>query len=581
MKTRILAAVLAGAMLFGLVACSSSATEESTASSTSSSADSSEEEVEESIYPDYLNMESDTPMVVDGEQITLKIMLNVGTYTTKSDIWFWEYLEQEHNIIIELEEVLDVNAAEQKNLAFSAGTDVDIFMKMSFSTTELVNYGVGEGQILDMNEYISEELTPNLLALMDTTDGLEAALTATDGGIYSTGAVSGKTYSDGAQTGSISDFRYNDAWLQELGMDIPETVDEFLDVLRGYATLGDDIIPFGGSWEWDNGMQVFATAVGVVTRQGVNSFINPTYYNDEASFIYGNQDVYQQILEWYNTMYEEGLISQDFFTLDTSATQALGKTGVFGVLSNTTSEYLGENFTDYLTLEPLVSDLNDTQIWGDSTGYITIGSFVINAETEYPELCVRFMDFFYDAENAVLAQFGPNAISQSDILYDMTQGWTIDEDHVYGYLDVADGTFTGTNNDYKLGYISAAAQFVGYFPSSLEIQSNVQGTFEYEEIALDLTTTNGVRRQGNWDNLVPYVVDPYPTITYFSEEESEIIADNGTVINTFATVEFAKFVTGEREITDEEMALYFEELDALGYQEYLAVYVAYDEEYFQ
>ena len=80
------------------------------------------------------------------------------------------------------------------------------------------------------------------------------------------------------------------------------------------------------------------------------------------------------------------------------------------------------------------------------------------------------------------------------------------------------------------------------------------------------------------DNLMPYRTDEvYPYLTFFSEEENNRITELSTVINAHIQEASAKFVTGARPFS--ELDAYFDELDALGFQEYLGYYKAAYETY--
>ena len=73
----------------------------------------------------------------------------------------------------------------------------------------------------------------------------------------------------------------------------------------------------------------------------------------------------------------------------------------------------------------------------------------------------------------------------------------------------------------------------------------------------------------------PYYVSPYPGNVFFPSNVVNRMTDLGSVINSYVESESAKFVTGVRALTDAELKIYFDNLDALGYQEYLKYYVDY------
>ena len=62
---------------------------------------------------------------------------------------------------------------------------------------------------------------------------------------------------------------------------------------------------------------------------------------------------------------------------------------------------------------------------------------------------------------------------------------------------------------------------------------------------------------------------------FFDAEVNERIIELQSLLNAYAESETAKFVTGARPLTEEELDAYFAELDELGYQEYLGYYRDY------
>ena len=69
------------------------------------------------------------------------------------------------------------------------------------------------------------------------------------------------------------------------------------------------------------------------------------------------------------------------------------------------------------------------------------------------------------------------------------------------------------------------------------------------------------------------VTEEFPAIVYFDAETQETVNDLYVTIKEFANTEAAKFITGERPI--EELSNYFDEIDALGAQEYIKIHQDY------
>ena len=54
--------------------------------------------------PEYMNMDSELPIVKDGETVTVKLVsLQADAYPSKpEDIWLWEYMRQAMNIDLQV-----------------------------------------------------------------------------------------------------------------------------------------------------------------------------------------------------------------------------------------------------------------------------------------------------------------------------------------------------------------------------------------------------------------------------------------------------------------------------------------------
>ena len=130
-------------------------------------------EAEESAYPEYLNLESDRPIVKEGNDITLKIV-TVREGIATSDInenYIVKFIEDKLNVNLEIEELTAENLEERKSLMMASNDLPDILINMQFTTSDIVRYGVDGEQFLPLSDYFSEELTPNILATLAENDG--------------------------------------------------------------------------------------------------------------------------------------------------------------------------------------------------------------------------------------------------------------------------------------------------------------------------------------------------------------------------------------------------------------------------
>ena len=143
-------------------------------------------EAKESNYPDYLNLDSFRPIVKEGEEVTLKVITKRESIATSdiSENWFVKFIEKELNIHLDIEEVSDSTVNERKNLMLASNDLPDLILNMNLTANDMVMYGSEGDQFLPMSDYISEELTPNLYALLQENERARIDNTTPDGKMY-------------------------------------------------------------------------------------------------------------------------------------------------------------------------------------------------------------------------------------------------------------------------------------------------------------------------------------------------------------------------------------------------------------
>lgn len=118
----------------------------------------------------------------------------------------------------------------------------DIVGQANLNALDVNEWG-SEGYLLDFNKY--RDLTPNMNTYFEQYPEAEAYMTAPDGGIYGLAKISLD------ETDRYSRTFINGVWLDNLGLEVPKTMDELYDVLTAFKEQdangnGDatDEIPF-------------------------------------------------------------------------------------------------------------------------------------------------------------------------------------------------------------------------------------------------------------------------------------------------------------------------------------------------
>lgn len=526
--------------------------------------------------PDYLNMESEFPLVHEGENITLRIaarQLDAGGGTVE-DIWLYRYIEETMNVQLEVEQILESALSERKNLMMASGDLPDIMLGFGFTPEELVRYGMGESMLLPINEYF--DYMPHLSAWMKEMPEIVSLISTPDGNAYTLPTIA----SEIGNIGQLGRLFINQQWLEQAGMETPTTLEQFTAMLRTFKEQHPDCIPLAGGDEAVDPRYYILNALGFLTIDPLG--LTPCV-RDGAATIPAGDPLYEEYLSIMHQYYTEGLISEEFFTIDATSVRAQIAQGEAGVIAE--PAYLSlpavEDFQNWWAVKPLTSAYHTQPQWL-AADLITIGGFAISADTEYPELCARLLDFWFSDLGWIYTWNGPMAGSADT--FGMVSGWQLSENGQLEYGDVANGTYA-SEWDYILANIAPwGTNARGNIANSIgrpEIQriNYIQEMCGVEVTLSEYNMSNGDDhyRAAVQENLYPYAVSGFPTILYFTEDESIAINDLLSVIEPHAKSETAKFITGVRAL--EEFDDYLAELEALGFSELLQYYTTAYENY--
>ena len=496
------------------------------------------------------------------EPVTLTVATQVDSaFALPENSWVWTFFEKELNLQFEVEQVTD--SANYNQLTFASGNMPDLYIAMNLTSMDVMNYGVAEGQLVALDEYIDNGSMPNLAKVYEQYPEARAKVTCPDGHIYSLGII---------RDDDLVDERtyWNVAMLEELGLQAPTTLDEFIDVLYAVKErYGENTYPMLGGYESYNPMGILLNAFGYLTRDSKGLSI--AMRNGTPVFPYGDREAFGDFLTLMNQFYKDGIISPDFFTMDNTTYKAQALENDTFIIPLAPYVIFAETFDNYDAIEPLTSKYSDTRAWPSGTSIVSCGNVAISTNCKNLDAALFFVDWMYDAENYVMTAYGPQA-SDADLLYGMTSGWTMDSEHYgYTYADMADKGFDN-NWDYWRGVIFG--WYEGQFGYDLKIETS-QAMAGYEPVGRVYNHDDGDDnyRETVIEHLQQYASAGYPTVAFFTAEETEGITDLKSVLESYAVPEIAKFITGSRSL--DELDAYFDELDNLGYQEYVGYYVDY------
>lgn len=568
---RLIALLLVVAALF--TACGQTATTETTAAAAENNNTATVAATEAaSQYPDYLNLDSAFPIVKDeyADEITLSVVIRMQSDAGEwEDLWICKYLKEKYNINLEVEYTYSDTNAERKNLMFASNELPDLMLNLQISNSEVVKYGVEEGLFLACDEYINETLTPNLYKYMSDSS-ISAACTATDGHVYTLPQI--KELTDDVD--SYPRVFINTAWLEAVGMDVPETLDEFVDAMYAIkeadpAGVGsDNLYPFGGGMDNNNLSWFLLNALGYnVNENGYGTKV--TLRDGQVVIPVYDMEVFQEYLKLMNQFWNDGIIAPTYFTIDSTEVNAQVLNGNTAMYNNTVY-ILGTDLdqTDWASCKPLTSDWQDTpEIPAASP--VGVGGFAISADTKYPELCMRLADAFYNNDTDMCAAF--------------YGGYGTDSEYSFGYLQreyiaETNGLAVPTEQlpegmtswNYIVKYLNGNTYPWGTMMTkeSMEKLAHSWGSTEYE--LSQRRTGDSYWRGTMFDNLIAYATESYPTTYYASNDVMQEINDLETVLNPYIKEQVALFITGKRDIS--EVDAFVAEMESMGMDRLLELY---------
>ncbi|MCL2834683.1 MAG: extracellular solute-binding protein [Treponema sp.] len=525
--------------------------------------------------PSYINLDGYRPIVKQGTNVTLSMMIRRETIA-KSDInsnWMPQFIKRILNVNLTIEETFADTYQERRNLALASNDLPDIMINQSLGPSDLVRYGTGEKMFLPLSDYFSNQLTPTINALLkDNPDGV-AFNTNPDGKMYTIG-----NYADATRY-PVADYRLfiNTKWMALAGINAPpKTVDSFIDMLRKFKALNPadvgakgKITPMIVANEHDR--RYFLNALGFVgpnsaSTWGTDPCIN---VNTKQITVPCGEPEWAEFLRIYNTMYTEGLIHQEYFTMAANRATARAQfaEGNAGVCVDA-APYVSmpDSFKDWISAVPLTSSVNQMAVAARAPN-VGVGTFIVSAKTKYPEVVMRLLDWMYTPEMGYISTNGPIA-GTADTLGIVGGIQLNDAKDYFTTLDVTAKKFD-SDWDYRVNAIAL----------SQETPRNTNGS--YINMMKALGVPNPQLREYNLnDGDDNYYVQCYNgqngyfytclPPAFLDLQQGTRAADLRSAIENHVKAETAKFVVGQRPLS--EIPAYFAELKAMGFDEYKAIY---------
>ncbi|MBQ4259176.1 MAG: extracellular solute-binding protein [Lachnospiraceae bacterium] len=525
MKKKLISMLLAAVMVLSVTACGQAEVVDSSVAS-DAVVESDVADAGEVVYP--LGAEDET-IKIAMMSYNFKI---AGDCTNIADTPFWEQYEKNLGVNLEVEMFETEDAF---NLMLAGGDLPDIIMW----GPELTNGG-REGMLED--EIITtlswdelEKWAPDYAAEVKANDTVRKMLTMSNGEIVGFG-----NWSADDRMRSTNGLIVRGDWMDELGIENPTTPEEFLDMLRAFKNEKGAEYPMALTSHRMNllfSYGFFSSPYGLVNSQAyvdLDGKYHLGYYEPE----------HKEVLKFFHTMYEEGLINPDYLTLEQTAVDGMLYDGRTGVVQQSVISGLGSYIPAMAEVNPdaelrgipsLLGPNGERAFYGATELLLSAFQGIVTTACENKELAMKVLNYGYTPEGQLFMSFGTEGVS-----YEMVDGVPVytdlitkDEQYVMGQM---------------LHQYCRAGSFWPWRPM-----------YEY----FVQTTSHPIQQAAvvAWNENDRYVYMP-PYISVAEEDMAEY-SRISTDVSTYASEMRAKFVSGEVDI-DAEFDNYIQGLKDRG-----------------
>ncbi|PKG24718.1 type 2 periplasmic-binding domain-containing protein [Niallia nealsonii] len=465
-----------------------------------------------------------------------------GTYKIATVRWsdwgddflkgFVEKTEKEAGISVDWDTYLNSEWGDKKSLLMAGGDLPDAFWgSLALGDADIAK---NSGLFIPLEDLIEKNM-PNLKAAFDADPALRAMVTSPDGHIYS---LPKKLPLRPVAGNSLY---INKEWLDNLGLSVPDTYEEFYSVLKAFKEKdangnGDpnDEIPYQGdvlSYILPFGLPKGAYSTSMTVKDGKPSFM-------------ATEDAYREGIEWMHKAYEEGLIDQEVFTQDEAMAEAKRKNAegsLVGVSSGWTPDAVfGPNSVEYTQLPALEGPDGQRYVMTDAPVYAR-NEFMITTKAKDPAKLLKWADKFYTEDASIQTFYGSYGV-----------GVEKGEDGKYKVLDAPKGE---------------SADIFAWTNSFRDFGPKYIGEGFNEKVTLPTNGGDGLKLELD-KQINKYVKEQFPNVVYTAEEMNRLNTLSVDLTSYVQSTQSKWVVEGG---ATKEWDSYISQLKKMGYDEYMEI----------
>ena len=385
-------------------------------------------------------------------------------------LWYFQEIEKLTGVHVDFRMVKDNDWSTQLNLLFTVPDEMEHMILRNAIDVE--EYGVTQGLLLPLDEYLTEEIMPNYVPRLSINNAGDS-IPASDGKTYSIG------YLIAQNVNHNSTWYINPELLKQVGKEVPTTIEEYTDVLRAFKAAGVKY-PYSAS-NGDHGAEHFWAQF--------SSFGVPLQMYNFATITEGNKVTYigdlpgfRAACETLHTWYAEGLMDPESLTQDSNVWANkvnAGEVGSFNYL-----RLINTALANPDTIQHFKSMLPPASEYGVTVPQIleipTAGAYLTKTNPNV-EASLKWIDAQLETEMMMTAsngKMGEQMIINDEGKYEIIN--VPENNGLYDFVPVTMGQFFAPGEYYSAIYQMAPHRVERYEDSQWYAQADVLEKVSYQ-----------------------------------------------------------------------------------------------------
>ena len=514
------------------------------------------------------------------EPITLTVFAPANTEGSWEDNAQVKELEEATGIHLEWQTCASSdNVQEKLSTMFASGEMPDIILTGVSSGNrydKATEQALGEQRlVLSLNDYL-DTVSVGYKQAFEEIDGLKEYITTPDGNIYSLPNIDGSLHVQYNMKLWI-----NTQWLDNLGLDMPTTTEEFYEVMKAFKEKDAN-----GNGDPNDEIPLSTVTSGAGTQ--LDGFLmNPFQLTSETNKLYVDngkvtfapaQEGYKEGLKYLNQLYAEGLLNPESFTQDKNNQVNVNEAGdecVIGAFlaqrpgyaCDLSTEPYSKKWEQYQSLTPLAGP--DGQCVASWNPYVMFqsGMTFISSSCTNPEAAFRLLDY-------ISTQTYRSSLGIEGVHYELLDAGTTE----LGLDGETKALYKRTNADTTN---QSLGQLVALVRTPEFLAAEATNPNPYAEDVKPLNGRQVVMYKASLEHQkVQQSLDSVMPDLYMSQADSSEMSLIKTNVMDTQKEYMVQFITGAKNI-DSEWDSYLKALDNVGLARYLELLQkAYDESAF-